>query len=83
MIKQLLNDLFGPSIEEFKNINKELKLLKRMRKVTKARSIILKEADYYLKENNVLASRTFLETDNQIEFAYKYLKNDLKELRRR
>lgn len=69
MIKKIFNDFFGPAIIDIKKI----KILKRRKKLNKARRIIIEEARYYLDNKNYLASKTFIQVDNNLKFAIKYL----------
>lgn len=87
MIKQLLNDLFGPSVNEFKkfkhnykNLSNRDKIMKRMKKLLLARNIIVNEMEIQYLYNNKLAYKAFEEADNQLKLAYKYLENELNDL---
>lgn len=85
-MSELFNDLFGPSIKEFRKFKYQLAVLKRqrliikrMRKVLEARGIIIDEAQINNIAGNKLARNAFIEADRQISLAYKYLENELRE----
>lgn len=87
MIKVIFDDLFGPSINEFKklklnfiNLRKQKKIIDRMKKLLIARSYIINEAEISEINGNKLAYRAFMEADDQIKLAYKYLENELEEI---
>lgn len=69
MIKKIFNDFFGSAIIDIKKI----KIIKRRKKLNEARRIIIEEARYYLDKKNYLASKTFIQVDNNLKFAIKYL----------
>lgn len=85
-MNKLFNDLFGPSIKEFRKFKHELiglkrqrLIIKRMKKVLEARGIIIDEAQLNNINKNKLARNAFIEADRQIALAYKYLENELRE----
>lgn len=87
MINQLLNDLFGPSIDSFKKLKYDLhilreqnRILKRMKKILIAKSYIVDEAEINYKNNNTIAYIDYKESFYKLDIAYKHLEKELETL---